>query len=117
MTVKTMDPQSRAFLDELTALNCPPIATLSVDDARNLMDSFAWQSTIELQAIENLSIPGSHGEIPVRIYVPQGTGPFGVLMYYHGGGWVLGSLMHKDPVCRYLCEQANAIVVSVDYGR
>lgn len=110
-----MDAESRAFLDQMNALNFPPIEKIPVNQARKLVDGFAWQSTIALQAIEDISIAGPHGPIPLRIYVPKGNGPFGVLVYFHGGGWVLGSLNHKDPVCRYLADKANLVVVSVDY--
>jgi len=65
--------------------------------------------------VENRAIPGPAGEIPVRIYTPEGNGPFPVLVYYHGGGWVIGSLDSVDSTCRMLCNRAQCVVVSVDY--
>ena len=68
-----------------------------------------------LPKVESRRIPGPAGEIPVRIYTPQGSGPFPVLVYFHGGGWVIGSLDTHDGVCRHLAKRAGAVVVSVDY--
>lgn len=65
--------------------------------------------------IENRSIPGPAGEIPVRIYTPLGNGPFPVVVHIHGGGWVIGSLDACDDVCRALCNFSDAVIVSVDY--
>ncbi len=58
---------------------------------------------------------GAEWSIPVRTYNPTGTGPFPILMYFHGGGWVVGSLDGYDDLCRSLCHRAGAVVVSVDY--
>lgn len=65
--------------------------------------------------IEDRSVPGPAGEIPVRIYTPHGNGPFPVVVHIHGGGWVIGSLNASDDVCHTLCNFANSVVVSVDY--
>ena len=65
--------------------------------------------------IENRSIPVVTGEIPIRIYVPEGNGPFPVLVYFHGGGWVIGDLDTHDEVCRSLANRVPCAVVSVDY--
>jgi acetyl esterase len=64
---------------------------------------------------EDQNIPGSQGDIPVRIYTPEGSGPFGILMNFHGGGWVIGDLDTSDALCRQLATLANIIVISVDY--
>jgi acetyl esterase len=60
-------------------------------------------------------IPGADGEISVRVYTPEGTGPFPVLVYYHGGGWVIGNLDAYDPTCRALTNAARCVVVSIEY--
>jgi acetyl esterase len=65
--------------------------------------------------IEERRIPGPHGDIPVRIYHPKSTTPLPVIMYFHGGGWVICDLDTHDSVCRDLAFLVNAIVVSVDY--
>lgn len=69
----------------------------------------------EVAGIEERTIPGSDCEIPIRIYRPAGVGPFGVLVFYHGGGWVIGDLETHDRECRLLCNGAGCLVVSVDY--
>jgi acetyl esterase len=69
----------------------------------------------EVGKVENRTIPGPAGEIPVRIYTPYGQGPFPSLVYYHGGGWVVGDLDGADVPCRLLTNRANCVVVSVDY--
>lgn len=66
-------------------------------------------------SIDNREIPGPAAPIPVRIYTPAGAGPFPVLVYFHGGGWTSGSPFMYDPLCRFLCNRASCIVLSVDY--
>ena len=65
---------------------------------------------------EDRTISGSQGDIPIRIYTPAGDGPFGVLMNFHGGGWVIGDLDTSDAVCREMATLAGVVVVSVDYS-
>jgi acetyl esterase len=60
-------------------------------------------------------VPGPAGTIPVRVYTPAGQAPFPVLVYFHGGGWVIGSVETYDVLCRALTNAAGCIVVSVDY--
>ncbi|WP_010287773.1 alpha/beta hydrolase [Kurthia massiliensis] len=68
-----------------------------------------------IQSIEDRQIDVRDAEINVRIYTPEGDGPFPVIMYYHGGGWVFGSPEYADGGCRYLTAASGAVVVSVDY--
>lgn len=65
--------------------------------------------------VEKTKIPGPAAPIPVRIYTPAGSGPFPVLVYFHGGGWAAGSPATHDDVCRFLCNRAVCVVMSVDY--
>ena len=64
---------------------------------------------------EDQVIAGAQGDIPIRIYTPEGDGPFGILINFHGGGWVIGDLDTSDAVCRQLATLAGIVVVSVDY--
>jgi acetyl esterase len=66
-------------------------------------------------AVEERTVPGPAGAIPVRVYRPSGAPSLPVLVWLHGGGWVLGSLDTHDQLCRQLCDAVGAIVVSVDY--
>ena len=65
--------------------------------------------------VENRLIPGPEGKIPLRIYTPDGEGPFPILMYFHGGGWVLGNLDTCNNACHFLSKTVGCIVISVDY--
>jgi len=73
----------------------------------------------ELESATPLSIPASHGTIPARIYTPttlrktNGLAP--CLVFYHGGGWVIGDLDSHDVVCRKLAHEGELIVISIDY--
>jgi acetyl esterase len=66
-------------------------------------------------SVEDRTLLGPGGGLPVRIYVPFGMGPFPVLVYFHGGGWVVGDLESSDGLCRILANTSGFIVVSVDY--
>jgi len=70
---------------------------------------------LPIPQVEDITIPGPGGEIPLRIYRPDGTGPFPLFIYLHGGGWVFGSLDRSDNVCRYFANKVGCIVISVDY--
>lgn len=65
--------------------------------------------------VEDRRFPGPGGEIPVRIYWPEGDGPLPALVYLHGGGWVLGSIVSTDSPCRTIANRGGCVVISVDY--
>jgi acetyl esterase len=72
----------------------------------------------QVDEVRDIIIPGPAGEIAARVYCPQGTAGHGdlpVMVYFHGGGWVIGSIKTHDRVCRYMANAAKAVVVSVDY--
>ena len=68
-----------------------------------------------LAQVEDITIAGPGGQLPLRIYTPEGAGPFPLLIYLHGGGWVFGTLDQSDNVCRYFTSKVGCIVISVDY--
>jgi acetyl esterase len=70
---------------------------------------------VELARVEDRFIAGPHGEIPLRIYTPSHARPTPVLVWFHGGGFVVGSLRSHDRVLRHIAKESGAIVVSVDY--
>jgi acetyl esterase len=70
---------------------------------------------VDVARIEEMRIPGPGGEIPIRVYWPKQGGPLPVLVFYHGGGWVIGSPDTNDNMSRMLANKASAVVVSVDY--
>ena len=112
-----LDPQARAVLDQMAEAGGPPINELSVNEARQASAALtAMQGFPEpVGNVEDRMLPGPGGDIPVRIYVPCGKGPFPVLLYFHGGGWVIGDIESSDGLCRILTNAVGCIVVSVDY--
>jgi hypothetical protein len=68
---------------------------------------------VEVAAVEDRVIPGA--ELALRVYTPPGEPPFAGLVYFHGGGWVVGDLDTHDRICRRLCRQAGCVVVAVAY--
>lgn len=69
----------------------------------------------DVARVRDRGIEGPGGHVPVRIYEPEGAGPHPAVVYFHGGGWVVGSVDSHDPLCRALTNAAAAVVVSVDY--
>src|SRR5437763_16237157 len=111
-----LDPEAKMLLEQLTTV-VRPFDELSVNEARAAIVtlSAAAGEGEAIARVENRSVPGPRGEIPVRVYTPEGRAPFPVLVYFHGGGWVIGSLETHDGLCRHLANAAGAVVVSVDY--
>jgi acetyl esterase len=116
-TKKQLDPQAEALLQLMAQRNVPPFNTLTPAQARETMRIMvALSAGPEAVAnVENLTIPGPGGQIRLRIYTPRGDAPFPILVFFHGGGWVLGDLDTHDNLCRSLANGAGCIVVSVDY--
>jgi acetyl esterase len=117
VTVVPLDPNAEAVLQQLAAAGLPPFDAGSVEDARQYALGMASvQGEPERVAkIEDRAIPGPAGEIPVRVYRPERSGPLPALVYFHGGGWVICSLDTHDVTCRGLANATPAVVVSVDY--
>ena len=121
----TPDAQMKAVLDELAAFDAPPIDKLSPENVRNLPSAadavigvLAKQGKPAVEMVGDIShqlIPGPEGDLLARVYLPKGSGPFPVLVYFHGGGWVIANLGTYDSSCRALTNAANCIVVSVAY--
>jgi acetyl esterase len=111
-----LDPQVKVLLDQMAAAKQPAFHSQSPTDARNAMRAMlnVLGPGPEVAKVENRKIPGPAGELPVRIYSPSGK-PNGILVYFHGGGWVVGDLDSHDYVCRALTNDAGCTVVSVDY--
>ena len=113
-----LDPQMKTLLDTLNAAGPMFLRAETPEQARAKMQALMEANPIppeEIYRAENRHIPGVAGEIPVRTYTPEGNSPMGVLVYYHGGGFVLGDLESHDRVCRALANKAGCVVVSVDY--
>ena len=121
MKTMQLDPQARAVLQRIARSNTPPYAQLGVAAARELYR--ATRITLGPQQSEEARIAdfvaeSSASTIPVRVYRPAAAADDDVLpgvVYFHGGGWVLGDLSTHDEVCRALTNLAGCAIVSVDY--
>ena len=119
--------QMQIVLNQLAALGGRPIETLSAAEARKqptptdavkALLTKDGKSAARDPAVSSSdrTIPGPAGTLPVRIYTPKsGSGPFPVVVYYHGGGWVIANKDVYDGGARALSKLANAVVISVDY--
>lgn len=111
-----LHPQVKIVLDLMTKAG-PPMHHLSPEKAREqILAMRANKGEVEpVGKVEDRTIKGPGGDLPIRIYTPNGRGPFPLLVYFHGGGWVVGSIETVDASCRSFTNLANCITVSVDY--
>ncbi|BCL84223.1 alpha/beta hydrolase [Ktedonobacteria bacterium brp13] len=114
-----LDPQTNAALKRLRAINYTLTRDFTPEQARRreraLTQLTAPNKPEQVANTENRDIPGPAGAIPIRIYTPQGYGPFPILLYFHSGGGVIGNLDSEDGLCRRLANLSECLVVSVDY--
>ncbi len=110
-----LDPQVVQVMEQVAAMGLPAAHTVSPAEARANAKLRPRAPGPEVAKVENRTIPGPDGDVPVRIYTPDGDGPFPILAWYHGGGWVLGDLESADASARNLCVGGQCVVVSVDY--
>jgi acetyl esterase len=113
-----LDPQMKAVLDQAAAAGGKPFHQMTPAEARAAIDSMfaAFRGKpVEVGRVEDRKIPGLGGQLPIRIYSPAGAGPFGALVYFHGGGWVIGNIETHDATCRELTASAGCVTISVDY--
>jgi acetyl esterase/lipase len=118
----TLDPDAAAVYKAFQEAGRPPYETLTPTEARTTYLAgrpVTNPEPPELAAVEELSIPAPHGAIPARIYMPKQQRKAGGLspglVFFHGGGWVIGDLDSHDVVCRKLACDGELIVISVDY--
>jgi len=115
-----LDPNLQTMLDQLASMGGPAMTEVSAPEAREMYKLMiaADAPPQDVASVEARSIPSASGDIPARVYRPAST-PLGdpppILVWYHGGGWVIGDLETTDGVARKLANRAQAIVVSVDY--
>ena len=125
-----LDPQMATVIQLYDVIKGTPIIKLTPQDARQ---QFAAQDAAKILARavygqeapmpvgkvqDGLTIDGPNGnQIPIRIYTPPGNGPFPVILYFHGGGFVIATIDTYDASARALCDYARALVVSVEYRK
>jgi acetyl esterase/lipase len=115
--VRRLQPDVMIMLEMMAELGVPPMESMSPADARafsSLMSAQRAPGPAVGETVDS-TLPGAAGPLPYRLYRPATPGPHAVIVYFHGGGWVIGSYESDDPFCRDLCVRTNAIVVSVDY--
>src|SRR5438876_8064641 len=111
-----LHPQVRTILDQMTALGLPDLWSLSPQDARAQYAAARMPTPPEPVArLEDLTIPGPNGDIPARLYAHDTAPNQPAVVFFHGGGWVIGSVETHDYLCRLLANGARCTVVSVDY--
>ena len=96
----------------------PPLHQFPVPQARAMAEEFnlPWnENPPQMHTVEERSLPGPAGDIPVRIYFPNAVRPAPTLIYIHGGGWVICSLNTHDRICRRLAQEGGFAVASIDY--
>ena len=115
--IRRLQPDVQMVLDVVAGLGLPPMETLTAEHARALSRALAATRPPgpAVGAIVDGVLPGPAGDLAYRIYRPASPGPHPIVVYFHGGGWVLGGVDSDDPFCRDLCVRSDTIVISVDY--
>jgi len=113
----SLDPQVAKVLEEAESLGLPDYQDLSPTEARQQMrdQSPPVQAELSVEKVVDRRIPGPGGDIPIRLYYPAGEEPFPTVVYYHGGGWVIGDLDTHHAFCHALAKTSGCLVVAVDY--
>ena len=114
----SLDPQAEALLKNMEESGAPPFNKVSPAEARIMYDQgseLVRGDPPEPHSIENIDIPGKDGKIAAWAYRPSESKNLPTLVFFHGGGFVIGSLKSHDTVCRSLCIEAQCLVISIDY--
>jgi acetyl esterase/lipase len=111
-----IDQATAALLEQLIASGAPPLHEMNAQDARCVMALLRGDAPPgpDMAEIREQRVQASGGFVPVRVFVPEGQ-PRAVIVYYHGGGWVIGSVEDYDATTRLLAQRTGSVVVSVDY--
>ena len=113
-----LDKQARALIERFVREGTPPVSKLTPAEARRLTREVNRRLTSPPEAVavvENMRMSNTSAQIPARVYIPREGEGLPVLVYFHGGGWVLGGLDSVDSLCRSLANVADCVVVSADY--
>ena len=115
--VVRLQPDVRIVLGMLAEMNLPQIESLGSQGARDFLTEFNKGRPMgrPVGEVGSGTLQGADGLLPYRLYRPATPGPHPIVVYFHGGGWVLGDELSDDPFCRDLCRRSDMIVVSVGY--
>ena len=120
----TIDPAAAALLQQMADAGMPALNELPPIEARAAAEGFIALGGPgdDVAEVIDRTVPGPHGEIPIRMYYPHRKSGAGDdnrarpgLLYFHGGGWVIGTLDSTDAICKAVANRAACVVVSVDY--
>ena len=112
-----LDPQVEALLAGMKTMNIPTLVDMAPQEARV---AFAQMAAVSgppeaISAVDDRTIPGVTRELSVRVYTPSGERPLPAMVFFHGGGWVIGDLETHDALCRSLANSSGNVIVAVDY--
>lgn len=110
-----LDADVAAQLELLAALDAPALSEGTVAEARRNYDAAPKPDRDEMTRVADLTIPGPAGNIPARAYANSADDSLPVVVFFHGGGWVLSSLDGHDTLARRIAARTDALVVSVEY--
>ncbi|SFT50194.1 acetyl esterase [Geodermatophilus amargosae] len=115
-----VDPHIAALLSVLEQSGAPPMYEGSPEAGRALYLQLTHgartpEQVVPVAGTQDRTVPGAQGDLKARVYRPEGDGPFPTVVFFHGGGWVIGDLDTHDNMARSVCRGAGAVVVAVDY--
>lgn len=112
-----LNPQVEEYLHGLSEQGLPPLYRLPLAEARETYRELTipTEPPDVVASVTERAVPGPDGDIPVRIYEPRTEGTPAPLVFFHGGGWMLGDLDTHDALCRELANESDCLIVSVDY--
>ena len=114
-------PVFREMLDQAVGQPSPDATPLTIQNQRQALEDMMPglralnEEGPEVAQVRDRVVPGPHGEFPVRVFTPEGTGPFPVYVHFHGGGWCTGNIAMTEGECRHVARDVGCVVVSVDY--
>ena len=110
-----LDPQVEFILGQFREMGFPGFAALGVEQARALFGEMERPPGEPVAVVEDRVIPGPGGDIPVRLYRPEAAAAPPLVLFFHGGGWTIGSVDSHDSICRALANRSGCAVLSVEY--
>jgi acetyl esterase len=112
-----LDSEIQELIIDMASTGQAPLSELSVSGAREQMEQFLRSDATvgNIDRVTEYLIESGDADIQLRTYRPEGSGPFPVLLWFHGGGWTVGSIDSYDDLCRALADELDRLVVSVEY--
>lgn len=115
--VRRLQPDVALVLDAMAAMNLPPMESMPAPEARafSALGNAQRPPGPDVGEVVDGALPGPAGDLEYRLFRPASPGPHPVVLYFHGGGWVLGDQVSDEPLCRDLCVRSDTVVISVNY--